>query len=121
MTRNFLKRLLQRQGYATDEACDGREALGLMQRRFYDVVFMDLEMPGMGGLDCAAALRAWEKSIGRPHRQRICAVSSHTDSKERRAALAGFDHFQEKPVRRGAQGTQKLLEIASARENTSSP
>jgi CheY-like chemotaxis protein len=36
--RNILKRLLQKQGYATDEAPDGATALALMQQRFYDVV-----------------------------------------------------------------------------------
>ena len=47
--RNFLKRLLQIKGYATDEACNGNEALALMKRRFYDFVFIDLEMPVMDG------------------------------------------------------------------------
>jgi CheY-like chemotaxis protein len=47
--RNFLKRLLQSRGYATDEACNGDEALRLMKRRFYDCVFIDLEMPVMDG------------------------------------------------------------------------
>ena len=66
----------------------------------------------MGGLDCATALRSWERSINREHRQRICAVSSHTDTKERRTVDAGFDHYQSKPVR----GPQ-ILEIASAAQN----
>ena len=47
--RTFLKRLLQGKGYATDEACNGVEALALMKRRFYDCVFIDLEMPVMDG------------------------------------------------------------------------
>ena len=97
--RTFLKRLLEKQGFATDEAADGAAALELMQRRLYDVAFVDLEMPFMGGIDCATALRDWERGINRPQRQRICAVSAHTDSKERRAVLAGFDHYRTKPIR----------------------
>jgi CheY-like chemotaxis protein len=112
--RTFLKRLLQRQGFATDEAANGAAALGLMQRRLYDVAFVDLEMPLMGGLDCATALREWERAIHRPRRQRICAVSGYSDSKERRAALAGFDHYQAKPIR-----GPLLLELAQNPESAS--
>jgi len=114
--RNILKRLLQKQGYATDEAPDGATALALMQQRFYDVAFMDLEMPVMDGIDCATALREWERSIGRAHRQRICAVSSHTAVKENRALSAGFDHYESKPIRHKC-----LLEIASARDLSPPP
>jgi DNA-binding NarL/FixJ family response regulator len=38
-------------------AADGREALGLAERRCPDVVLMDLDMPGLDGLECCAALR----------------------------------------------------------------
>jgi DNA-binding NarL/FixJ family response regulator len=38
-------------------AADGREALSLAERRRPDVVLMDLDMPGLGGLDACAALR----------------------------------------------------------------
>ena len=106
--RAFLRRFMEREGFVVDEASDGGEALCLMQRRFYDVAFVDLEMPVMGGLDCAAALRAWERSIQRPFRQRICAVSSHSSAKEATAFGAGFDHYQTKPIAR-----EGLLEIAA--------
>ena len=98
VVRSFLKHLVEKQGYRTDEAHDGREALSCMQQRFYDIVFLDLEMPVMGGLDCATAMRTWEQSVGRCHHQRICAVSSHTDTKEKRAVSAGFDHYETKPI-----------------------
>jgi CheY-like chemotaxis protein len=107
--RRFLCRLMEREGFATDEATDGQSALGLMQKRFYDVAFVDLEMPVMGGLDCASALREWERQTGRPQRQRICAISSHSRAKEQRALSAGFDLYQNKPIR-----GKSLLQIATA-------
>jgi transcription initiation factor TFIID subunit TAF12 len=68
------------------------------------------------GVDCALALRRWEASIGRQHRQRICAVSSHTSAKEKRTKAAGFDHYQTKPVRR-----DDLLAIARDATSSQSP
>ena len=67
-------------------------------------------------MDCALALRRWEASIGRQHRQRICAVSSHTSAKEKRTKAAGFDHYQTKPVRR-----DDLLAIARDATSSQSP
>ena len=43
--RTFLRRILEGQGYSTEEATNGNQALALMKNRFYDIVFLDLEMP----------------------------------------------------------------------------
>ena len=44
---------LQRAGYETSWASDGREAHRLWQREHPDVVILDLMLPGMSGLDCS--------------------------------------------------------------------
>jgi CheY-like chemotaxis protein len=119
--RRFLCRLMEREGFATDEAINGQSALELMQQRYYDVAFVDLEMPGMGGLECASALREWEKKIGRTQRQRICAVSSHSRAKEQKALNAGFDSYQNKPIRGKSLLKVVTSDSDSQRDKTPSP
>lgn len=48
VVRKYVARLLEREGYTIDFAANGHEALAQMKKRFYDCVFMDLEMPGEG-------------------------------------------------------------------------
>lgn len=49
--RLTLSLLLQKGGYSVITASDGREALSRLQDRSYDLMFMDLNMPGMSGID----------------------------------------------------------------------
>jgi CheY-like chemotaxis protein len=44
-----------------DTASDGKEAIEMAQKTPYDLIFMDHMMPGMDGIEAAAAIRKWEK------------------------------------------------------------
>lgn len=48
-----LKMLLQRRGYAVATAADGATALAMVELHAYDLVLLDLKMPGMNGLEVA--------------------------------------------------------------------
>ena len=98
VVRKYVARLLEREGYTIDFAANGHEALAQMKKRFYDCVFMDLEMPVMNGQDCTKALRNWEAAIDRSRRQMICAVSSPSAEKEEEAISSGIDVYQSKPA-----------------------
>ncbi len=50
--------LLRREGHLVDIACNGREALQAVAHLPYDLVFMDIFMPGMSGFDVARRIRA---------------------------------------------------------------
>ena len=58
LNRDALSRHLRRQGYLVTAAADGDEALGLIAAGRYDLVLLDVEMPGMSGLDVLTGLRA---------------------------------------------------------------
>jgi two-component system nitrogen regulation response regulator GlnG len=49
--REFLSRLLGREGYETLTAGDGEEALALIAREAFDVVLLDIRMPGLDGME----------------------------------------------------------------------
>ncbi len=50
LSRSYLSEALQRNGYSVDNACDGQEAVSMVEKQNYDLVFLDMRMPGMGGL-----------------------------------------------------------------------
>jgi diguanylate cyclase (GGDEF)-like protein/PAS domain S-box-containing protein len=58
LNRDALSRHLRRQGYLVTVASDGHEALALIAAGTYDVVLLDVEMPGMSGLEVLTRLRA---------------------------------------------------------------
>ena len=110
-----LRRLLPAPPLAVRTAGDGRAALQALAEMPADAVVMDLEMPGLGGLDAAAALREMEREHGRTPAF-LVALSSHDDERTRAEALAqGFDLYLRKPVDRAA--LHAALQGAAARED----
>ena len=54
-------RLLQQMGYRADLAANGSEALAALDRQPYDLIFMDVMMPEMGGLEATRLIRERQK------------------------------------------------------------
>ncbi|MDI3282429.1 response regulator [Polyangium sp. 15x6] len=89
--------LLQRLGYRVDIAANGLEVLEAVTRKEYDVVFMDVQMPEMDGLEATRRLRAAGPFRGRP---RIVAMTANAMHEDQKACLAaGMDDFVAKPIR----------------------
>ncbi|TPW05618.1 MAG: histidine kinase [bacterium] len=74
--------LLRREGCAVETAASGHEAVDAMKRARYDLVFMDMRMPGMDGPSAARAIRA----VG--DRTPIVALTANAFAEDLRAALA---------------------------------
>ena len=55
--QHFFERVLQRDGFQVAGASDGETALGLIAAREFDLVLLDLQLKGIGGLDVLAELR----------------------------------------------------------------
>src|SRR5205085_4304667 len=92
-------RLLQQFGYSADIASNGMEALAAVEKNGYDVVFMDMQMPGMDGLEATRRIRDLEKTTGR-RRAVIIAMTANAMMGDRERCLAsGMDDYLAKPVR----------------------
>jgi CheY-like chemotaxis protein len=95
MNQRVLRFWLESFGYQPDVVGDGTRALESALDRPYDLIFMDVQMPGMDGLSATRALR---KTLPESARPRIVALSAGTSPGERDACLAaGMDQFMGKP------------------------
>ncbi len=83
-----------------DLAEDGLKGLGKFSAGKYDIVFLDLQMPGMDGFEVAAKIRELEKAGGRA-RTRVVALTAMAMREDvDRALKAGCDDFLTKPIRK---------------------
>jgi CheY-like chemotaxis protein len=97
MNQKLATRLLQKLGHLVVVANNGQAALETIKAQSFDVVFMDIEMPVMGGIAATAAIRAKEKIT----RARIPIVALTADGitiDKRFCLQAGMDDYITKPV-----------------------
>ncbi len=92
-------RVLEKRGWFVEVAANGREALGALEDKKYDVVLMDVRMPEMDGLEAARQIRQREGSSG--EHVPIVAMTAHAGVGYRRRCLdAGMDGYVSKPIDR---------------------
>ncbi|EPR41608.1 integral membrane sensor hybrid histidine kinase [Desulfovibrio sp. X2] len=103
--RRILRIFLRGQPLALDEAVSGGQAVGSFVREQsgdapYDAVLMDIEMPGMNGLEAAGRMRAVEEAGGLPRTPLIALTAHATREYDKSCLEAGFDEVLHKPLRR---------------------
>jgi PAS domain S-box-containing protein len=102
--------ILQERGHAIDIASDGREAVRMVEQNRYDVILMDLQMPGMDGFEATAAIRKHE---GDGRRMPIIAMTAYAMKGDRdRCLAADMDGYLAKPF--------NMQEVISLVENLAS-
>jgi len=90
--RSF-ERVLSGKGYAVITARDGEEALRKLGAEAYDVVFTDIRMPGMSGLEVAERVKA-----SQPWLPVVIVTGYGTEENEAQAEAAGVAEFLRKPL-----------------------
>jgi CheY-like chemotaxis protein len=97
-------RLLQQMGYRADFAGNGIEALNALDRQPYDLIFMDVMMPEMGGLEATRLIRERQHQKSQfpnyPPSITIVAMTASAMQGDREKCLAaGMDDYIAKPIR----------------------
>jgi CheY-like chemotaxis protein len=90
--------MLARIGYRADVAANGLEVLEAVRRQTYDIIFMDVQMPEMDGLEATKQLRA--APIADCRRPWIVALTANAMQGDRERCLAvGMDDYITKPIK----------------------
>ncbi len=90
-------KILERLGIIPDIAINGFEAFEMTKTKAYDLIFMDMEMPVMDGLDSTIQIRAHKETL--PKNPIIIAMTANAMKEDRdRCIQAGMDDFLTKPI-----------------------
>jgi signal transduction histidine kinase/DNA-binding response OmpR family regulator len=107
-------RLLEKRGHSVKVAGNGREALKALRKEKFDLVFMDVQMPEMDGLEATAAIRKEEQLTG--DHQAVIALTAHAmKGDQERCLSAGMDGYLSKPIH--PPELDAILEIYVARRS----
>jgi CheY-like chemotaxis protein len=89
------RRMLEKWGHRVAVVANGREATLAAEQRHFDVIFMDVQMPEMDGLEATAIIRTAEHG----HHVPIVAMTAHAMQGDRDMCLAaGMDDYVAKPI-----------------------
>ena len=93
--RKLVRDVLQHTGYKTLEAETGEDGVRLAQESHPALVLMDIQLPGMNGIEALGRLRADAKTKKIP----VIAVTASAMTHDRAKIMsAGFDGYQSKPI-----------------------
>jgi two-component system, sensor histidine kinase and response regulator len=98
VNQRLAARLLEKRGHRVVVTGNGLEALAALEKNDFDLVFMDVQMPEMDGLEATAAIRKIEEGGGK--HQTVIALTAHAmKGDEERCLVAGMDGYLSKPIR----------------------
>jgi CheY-like chemotaxis protein len=103
-SQRVAQQMLRKLGYEVDTVTNGIEVLRALERQHYDIVFMDIKMPEMDGVEATRIIRQrW------PNGPKIIALTAYGLEGDREKFIeAGMDDYIAKPVQK--EDLAKVLE-----------
>jgi two-component system, sensor histidine kinase and response regulator len=109
LNRRMMRLILVRDGHDVQVVANGIEALDAVKEQKFDVVFMDLQMPLMDGIESSRRIREWENGGVRTYI--VALTASYLPEKGQRLFEVGIDNYISKPFE--VEHIHKLLSIIS--------
>ena len=105
----LVRDVLQAKGYATLEAVTGEDGVRLAAERTPDLILMDIQLPGINGIEALRQLRARPETAGIPA---IAVTASVMQQDRKQITEAGFDAYIGKPInlKEFLQSVREMLE-----------
>ncbi|MEM9903735.1 MAG: CHASE2 domain-containing protein [Cyanobacteria bacterium P01_D01_bin.44] len=98
VNQRVAQRMLEMLGYESEVLSTGTEVIENIYNTTYDIIFMDMRMPEMDGLEATRRIRKLGTQISQPW---IIAMTANATVEDRRRCLtAGMDDYLSKPIRR---------------------
>ncbi|MBV9063471.1 MAG: response regulator, partial [Alphaproteobacteria bacterium] len=94
----LMRDLLQRRGHTVLDVASGEAALEISGRERFDIILMDIHMPGMDGVETTRRLRKRETALGRPRTPIVALTADAVETGKHACQDAGMDGFLTKPV-----------------------
>lgn len=96
INQKVVMKVLERIGFPTEIANNGFEAVEMVQKKSYDLVFMDMEMPEMDGIEATQKIR----DLGeKAHSPTIIAMTANATTEDKKRCFdAGMQDFISKPI-----------------------
>jgi CheY-like chemotaxis protein len=107
--RRLMEVILTHEGHQVDMAANGLEALDAVKQKKFDIVFMDLHMPDMDGMEASRQIRAWEN--GDSHTFIVALTASYLPEIGQALFDSGMDNYISKPLQ--VEQLERLLKYSS--------
>jgi CheY-like chemotaxis protein len=107
--RRLMHLILTKEGHRVDVAANGLEAVEAVKQNQFDIVFMDLNMPDMDGMEASRKIRDWEN--GDSHTFIVALTASYLPEIGQSLFDSGMDNYISKPL--DVAQVQRLLKYSS--------
>src|SRR5689334_5183270 len=91
LNRRMMQVLLKREGHQIQLAANGMEAIEAVKNNEFDIVFMDLQMPTIDGIETSRRIRHWEE--GKRHTFIVALTASYLAEQGQELFEAGIDNY----------------------------
>jgi len=109
INQKLISSVLNRIGIEVTLAKNGKEALDLRMRKDFDMIFMDVEMPVMGGMEATGKIINYEKHSGKIHIPIVTLTANALSGDKEKYIGAGMDSYLSKPIHLDALNKILLL------------
>jgi signal transduction histidine kinase/CheY-like chemotaxis protein len=98
INQKLILNILNKIGIKVSIANNGKEALDLRMQENFDMIFMDIEMPVMGGMESTGKIINYEKHSGKEHVPIVSLTANALSGDRERYIGAGMDSYLSKPI-----------------------